>query len=73
MSNRHNEIAERIVAEFKESLGDSVRAQITAPQFEQLALSIQEVLSKELGAALEQMEAVVKTLRHNVVLPEREL
>ena len=63
MADRHQELAQKVVNTFKQSLSDQVREQITDAQFNELALMIREAISEELKEAAELMDAIAKKLR----------
>ena len=63
MADRHQELAQKVVNTFKQSLSDQVREQITDAQFNELALMIREAISEELKEAAELIDAIAKKLR----------
>lgn len=70
MSNRHQELASRIVENFQDSLDENIRQQIPDNQFNVLTLMIREALGNELSTAAERIESVVRGLRAESDKPE---
>ena len=70
MNHRPMDTAREIVEAFKHGLDENLRRQISDEQFNVLELMIQEGIGKELNAATEQVEEVVRQLRASTVKPE---
>lgn len=70
MSERHQELAEKVVSAFKERLSEHARGQITDAQFEDLSLMIREVIAVELEGAANLMDEVLKKLRADIEKPD---
>ena len=70
MTNRHHQRAEKVVAEFKEIIGESICSDISDANFEDLALLIRDAISDELLSAVELIENVVKKIRSDTDLLE---
>jgi hypothetical protein len=63
MADRHQELAQKVVNTFKQSLSDQARDQITDAQFNELVLMIREAISEELKDAAELIDGIAKRLR----------
>jgi len=70
MTNRHHQRADKLVAEFKEIIGESVCSEISDAHFEDLALLVRDAITDELLAAIELIENVVKKIRSDTDLHE---
>ncbi|MGD2138538.1 MAG: hypothetical protein PVF08_09795 [Gammaproteobacteria bacterium] len=70
MNDHHQEQARQAVEHFRDSLGETVRNQITAAQFEDLQQLIQQLLSRERSHIADLMAAFARTLRSGVDKPE---
>lgn len=70
MSNRHHQRAEKLVAEFKEIIGESGSANISDVHFQDLALLVRDAITDELLAAAERIEKVVQEIRSETDLHE---
>lgn len=70
MANRHQQLAEKVVTVFRESLGDATCGQITEAQFEDLALMIREAIAEELEEAAGIVEEALKDLRARIEKPD---
>jgi hypothetical protein len=73
MTNKHHQRADKIVAEFKDIIGESVCNQISETHFQDLTLLIRDSISDELLAAAELVEKVARKLRSESDLHELEL
>ena len=73
MTDHHEALARKLVEEFRNSLSDEARKNITSAQFADLEQSVHLLLSNERGHIADLMEAVVRTLRSGVDKPELEL
>ena len=70
MVNKHHQRADKVVAEFKEIIGESICAQISNANFQDLTLLIRDAITDELLAAAELMEKVAMKIRHDTDLHE---
>lgn len=70
MTMRHQEMAEKIVAKFKQSLDESVAQQITEAQYTALILMVKEALGEEARFAAEQLESIIQKLRTESEKPD---
>lgn len=73
MTDRHQELATRVVEAFKANLGEAARGHISAAQFEDLNLMIREALSEEREATAALLEELLRKLRADIERPELEL
>ena len=73
MTNRHHQRADKVVAEFKEIIGESVCNQIPDAHFQDLTLLVRDLISDELLAAAELIEKVAHHLRSETDIHELEL
>ena len=73
MTEHHEALAKEVVGQFIESLSHEAREYITAAQFDDLQLSIRELLSRERGHIADLLEAHARTLRSCDDKPELEL
>jgi hypothetical protein len=70
MANRHHQRADKVVAEFKEIIGESACASISDAHFQDLTLLIRDAISDELLAAAELIETVARKIRSETDLHE---
>ena len=70
MTVRHQEIAEKIVATFKQSLDENVAKQITEAQYTALTLMVKEAMGDEARFAAEQLEKIIQKLRTESEKPD---
>ena len=70
MTVRHQEMAEKIVATFKQSLDKNVAQQISDAQFNTLSLMIMEAMGEEARFAVEQLEKIIQKLRTEAEKPD---
>ena len=70
MTVRHQEMAEKIVATFKQSLGEDVAQQITEAQYTALILMVEEAMGEEARFAVEQLEKIIQKLRAESEKPD---
>ena len=70
MTVRHQEMAEKIVATFKQSLEENVAQQITEAQYTALTLMIKEAMGDEARFAAEQLEKIIQKLRAESEKPD---
>ena len=70
MVNKHHQRADKVVAEFKELIGESSCAQISDANFEDLTLLIRDAITDELLAAAELIEKVAMKIRRDTDLHE---
>jgi len=70
MANRHHQRADKVVAEFKEILGESTCAGISDAHFEDLTLLIRDAITDELLAAAEQILEVARKIKSDTDLNE---
>ena len=68
MTNKHHQRADKVVAEFKEIIGESICAQISDANFQDLALLIRDAITDELLAAAELIEKVAMKIRRDTDL-----
>ena len=68
MTNKHHQRADKVVAEFKEIIGESVCAQIADANFQDLTLLIRDAITDELLAAAELVEKVAMKIRRDTDL-----
>lgn len=62
--NFHNEqLADKVIAAFKEVLSEQSRAQLTDAEYNALAQIVRAALSRELTDAVEMIDQVAKRLR----------
>jgi hypothetical protein len=70
MTNRHHQRADKLVAEFKEIIGESICAQIPDSHFQDLTLLIRGLITDELLAVSETLEKVAHKIRSETDLHE---
>ncbi len=70
MTDRPEELAQKVVQAFKARLPDATRKQIPEVQFDELVAMIREAISKELTNAAEIVEQAAKELRAAVKRPD---
>lgn len=70
MTDRHYELAAKVVEAFKSGLSGTAREQISDSQFGQLTIMIREAISEELETAADLIEEVAKKLREGVEKPD---
>ena len=70
MTYRQQDMARKIIAAFKDTLDENLCRQISDEQFNVLELMIKEGIGKELSAATELVEEVVRKLRAESDKPE---
>jgi len=70
MTNLHHKRADKVVAEFKEIIGESTCSRISDAHFEDLTLLIRDAITDELLSAAELIENVVKKIRSDTDLHE---
>jgi hypothetical protein len=70
MTNRHDELAQKVVQTFKAELPEQVLSEISEGQFDELAAMIREAISEELRFAAELIEQAARRLRKGVERPE---
>ena len=68
MTNLHHKRADKVVAEFKQIIGESMCAQISDANFQDLTLLIRDAISDELLAAAELIEKVAMKIRRDTDL-----
>ena len=69
MANRHQR-ADKVVAEFKEIIGESTYSRISDAHFQDLTLLIRDAITDELLEAAELIEKVAKKIRSETGLNE---
>ena len=70
MTIRHQEMAEKIVETFKQSLDENVAKQITEAQYTALTLMVKEAMGDEARFAAEQLEKIIQKLRAESEKPD---
>ena len=70
MTNMHHQRADKVVAEFKEIIGESICAQISDANFQDLTLLIRDAITDELLEAAELIEKVAMKIRRDTDLHE---
>ncbi len=70
MTDETQELADKVVATFKNNLNEAVRAQIRDADFNELTLMIQQVISEELARATDMIEEVARKLRSDTDKPD---
>ena len=70
MVNKHHQRADKVVAEFKEIIGESICAQISDANFQDLTLLIRDAITDELLATAELIEKVAMEIRRDTDLHE---
>jgi hypothetical protein len=73
MTNRHEQLVEKVVDTFKSTLDQAALERISDAQFEDLKMMIREAISAELGIAANLVYEVARKIRHEVEKPEIEL
>ena len=73
MSQRHQQLADKVVTAFRANLDDEDQRRIGETRFQQLHSLILEALSLELDYVSGQMEALLQTLRSETDKPSLEL
>ena len=73
MIHSHQEIADSIIAEFRDGLSDATRQHIDSEQFAHLASLICAALSAEQAVAVELVEELLGRLRARTAVPQLEL
>jgi hypothetical protein len=68
MVNRHHQRADKLVTEFKQIIGESICAQISDANFQDLTLLIRDAITDELLAAAELVEKVAMKIRRDTDL-----
>ena len=70
MSHRHHQRAAKVVAEFKNVIGDPVCALISDAHFEDLVLLVRDAITDEVLSATERVENILKDIRSETDLHE---
>lgn len=70
MTNRHHERADKLVAEFKEIIGETSCSQLSDAHFQDLVLLVRDAITDELLAVTERMENVIREIRGETDLHE---
>lgn len=70
MTNRHHLRADKVVAEFKEILGEEASAHISDAHFQDLILLVRDAITDELLDAAERMEKIIREIRGETDLHE---
>jgi hypothetical protein len=70
MTNQHHRRAAKVVAEFKEIIGESVCSEISDAHFDDLTLLIRDAITDELLSAVDLIENAVKKIRSDTDLLE---
>lgn len=70
MANQHQEIAQKVVEQFKASLSEAARAHITTSQFNKLASLIEQAIAHEMAEAADLVERAARKLRAGTARPE---
>jgi hypothetical protein len=70
MANRHHQRADKVVAEFKEIIGESACAGISDAHFQDLTLLVRDAITDELLAAAELVEQVTRKIKSDTDLNE---
>ena len=70
MTDETQELADKVVATFKNNLNEAVRAQIRDADFNELTLMIQQAISEELARATDMIEEVARKLRSDTDKPD---
>lgn len=70
MTNRHHLRADKVVAEFKEILGEETCAHISDAHFQDLILLVRDAITDELLDAAERMEKIIREIRGETDLNE---
>ena len=70
MAHEHHQRADKVVAEFKEIIGESTCSKISDAHFQDLTLLIRDAITDELLVAAELMEKVAKKIRSETDLHE---
>ena len=70
MTSRHHQRADKVVAEFKQTIGESMCARISDANFQDLALLIRDAITDELLGAAELIEKVAIKIRRDTDLHE---
>jgi hypothetical protein len=65
MTSKHHQRADKVVADFKEIIGESICAQIPDANFQDLTLLIRDAISDELLAAADLVEKVAMKIRRD--------
>ena len=73
MTNRHHQRADKVVAEFKNIIGESICNQIPSAHFQDLTLLVRDLITDDLLAAAELINKVAQQLRSESDLHEMEL
>lgn len=70
MPEKHNELAQKVVAAFKESLHDEARGCISEGEFAKLSLMIAEALVTEKREIAELFETMARNLKAEAIPPD---
>jgi hypothetical protein len=70
MTDRHQQLAHKVVEGFRAMLSENARQQISQTELNELTLMIREALSEELESAVASVEELARTLRENIDKPE---
>jgi len=70
MANKHHQRADKVVAEFKEIIGEPACAGISNAHFQDLVLLIRDAITDELLEAAELIEVVARKIRSDTDLHE---
>ena len=73
MTNRHHQRADKMVAEFKNIIGESICNQIPSAHFQDLTLLVRDLISNDLLVAAKLIDKVAQQLRSESDLQEMEL
>ena len=73
MTNRHQQLADKVVHAFRATLDEDTRGRISDAQFEALRRLVADALSEELQTTTDRLDTLVQDLRTELERPELEL
>lgn len=73
MTSTPRELAERVIAAFKENLRPEIRDRISESEYQSLGLMVREAISDSMSDVLEHFEEMLKTVRAGIERPPIDL
>lgn len=73
MTSTPQELAERVIAAFKENLRPEIRDRISESEYQSLGLMVREAISDSMADVLEHFEEMLKTVRAGIERPPIDL
>jgi len=73
MASTPKDLAERVIAAFKENLRPEIRDRINESEYQSLGLMVREAISDSMSDVLEQFEATLKQVQAGIERPPIDL